>query len=261
MSGVVTASATDGVGIIELSRPEKFNCLSMAVISGIDEALTRFEADRSVRAILVRSQGKHFCTGADLEEVSGLRGDGTALQRFLAHGHRVFSRLEASPLPVIAAVQGLCLAGGIELMLSCDVIFAAKSTQVGDQHARYGLVPGWGGSQRLPRVVGVRRALDLLYTARWLKAEEALQWGLVNYVVEDGELGQAAMDYCRSLVVKSPTGLAMMKQLARDGIELSLEEANRLERDVVIGHMVSADVSEGLAAFQGRREPQFKNRV
>ncbi len=179
----VATQQDGGVGIIELARPDKFNCLSLEVCQGLGAALDRFEAPGSdVRALLVRAQGPHFCTGADLQQVKGLRHNAQELAGFMAAGHRVLRRLEASALPVVAACQGLSLAGGLELMLACDVVFAARDARFGDQHAQFGLIPGWGGSQRLPRLIGLRRALDLFYSARWLSADDARAIGLVNHV-------------------------------------------------------------------------------
>jgi len=249
----------DGVGIIELARPDKFNCLSIAMHVGLQAAMDRFErADSGVRAVLVRAQGRNFCTGADLDEVLSLRIDEQHVRRFIGPAHRALRRLEASPLPVVAACQGLALAGGLELMMACDVAFAARSARFGDQHAQFGLLPGFGGSQRLPRIVSLRRAMDLFVSARWIDAETALQWGLVNQVVEDGELWAAALDYCTALASRSRTGLATMKRLARSGLEGSLDAGLRMEEEQVIAGLLGPDVTEGLAAFGARRKPRFE---
>ncbi|MFN0161856.1 MAG: enoyl-CoA hydratase/isomerase family protein [Burkholderiales bacterium] len=259
MSAPVLVSRESAVGVIELARPEKFNCLSLAAFAAIDAALDGFEAtDSGVRAVLVRAQGKNFCTGADLEEVKGLRQSAADLRDFIARGHRVFKRFEKSDLPVVAACQGLALAGGSELMLSCDVVFMAKDAKVGDQHAQFGLVPGWGGTQRFPRVIGLRRSLDLMFSARWIDADTALSWGLTNYVVEPEALHAEAMAYCQKLATRSRTGLATMKRLARQGMEGSALAGLTLEEQVVSAALLGEDVSEGLAAFEARRSPQFK---
>jgi enoyl-CoA hydratase len=248
------------VGIIELARPEKFNCLSLAAHAAIDAALTQFEqADSGVRAVLIRAQGKHFCTGADLEQVKALRADRAQLEAFIRQGHAVLARLGASPLPVVAAVQGLCLAGGIELMLACDVVFAGKEARFGDQHAQFGLIPGWGGSQRLAHIVGARRSMDLFLSARWVDADTALQWGLVNYVCEVDALQQAALDYCASLAERSRAGLAAMKRLARCAMEMPLARGLEVEAELAVDALLSDDVTEGLAAFEQRRTPAFKS--
>jgi enoyl-CoA hydratase/carnithine racemase len=259
MSVPVKTRTEGSTGIIELSRPEKFNCLSLEVHELIDIARAKFEADRSVRAILICAQVKHFCTGADLVEVKGKMDDPAALDHFIGFGMGVLRRLEQSPLPVVVAVQGLCLAGGIELMLSCDVCFAAQTAQFGDQHAQFGLIPGWGGSQRLIRLMGLRRAIDLMFSARWLKAEEAKGVGLVNYVLADDELRSAALAYCQKIATRSRQGIAEMKRLGREGLELTLDQSMRLERDAALRHLPGADVAEGLEAFANRREPRFEH--
>jgi len=247
------------VGIIELARPEKFNCLSLAVHAAIEAAMDGFEKPGSgVRAVLLRAQGKHFCTGADLDEVKGLRSDPTKIDHFIRYGHRVLRRLEGSDLPVVAACQGLALAGGSELLMACDVVFAATDFRIGDQHAQYGLVPGWGGSQRLPRIVGLRRGLDLFFSARWIDASTALQWGLVNYVVEPDKLREVSMAYCAQLATRSRGGLALMKRLARQGMDRPLADGLQLEQDLMATELLNDDVSEGLAAFAARRPPTFK---
>ncbi len=254
----VLVSTEDGVGTLELNRPDKFNCISTPLLDGIDRALDAFERSHQVRVVLVRAGGKHFCTGADLDEVTAHRRSRDAVAAFIARGHAVFSRLGQSPLPVVAAVHGLCLAGGLELALSCDIVFAAQSARFGDQHARFGLVPGWGGSQRLARRVGLGRALDLMFSARWVGAEEARDWGLVNHVAPDDGLAEAALAYCRGLAGKSAAGLALMKRLAREGLDQDLAAGLRLEEGAVVDALLEADAEEGLAAFRERREPKFR---
>ena len=256
---VVLALRDESVGIIELARPDKFNCLSFAVHEGLGHALTEFERSGSgVRVILLRAQGKQFCTGADLEEVRELRRNAERLAGFMTLGHAVLRRFEASTLPVVAACQGLCLAGGLELMLACDVVFASRDARFGDQHAQFGLVPGWGGSQRLPRLIGLRRALDLFYSVRWIDAETALQWGLVNHVVAPEALVSEALAYCKAIGERSRGGIAAMKRLARVGLEGTLDAGLSVEESQAPGAILSNDVSEGLEAFIARRKPNFE---
>ena len=258
MSDPISVTIEGNVGIIELARPDKFNCLSLEVHKCISAARADFEANRDIRSILIRAQGKHFCTGADLTEVKGKLNDPAALDHFIAFGMENLRDLETSSLPVVVAVQGLCLAGGIELMLSCDVCFAAETAQFGDQHAQFGLIPGWGGSQRLTRLMGLRRALDLMFSARWLKSSEAREAGLVNYVVPDEELNKAALEYCQKIATRSRPGIAEMKRLAREGSDLGIDQQMRLERDAAIRALPSGDVAEGLEAFENKRKPDFK---
>ena len=256
----VLVSQVGAVGIVELARPDKFNCLSTSVHAAILAALDSFEQPGSgVRAVFIRAQGKNFCTGADLEEVQLIRDDAAKLRKYISYCQSVLKRLEASELPVIAACQGLALAGGTELMLACDVVFAATDARFGDQHAQFGLIPGWGGSQRFPRTVGLRRSLDLFFSARWIDADTALQWGLVNYVVEPAALSNAALEYCAKLATRSRSGIASMKRLARQGLEGSLQSGLKMEEDLASIALMGADVSEGLAAFEARRAPAFQS--
>ena len=259
MSDPVNAFVEGNVGVIELARPEKFNCLSLYVHERISSARAEFEANPAIRSILIRAQGKHFCTGADLSEVKGKLNDPVALDHFIAFGMENLRALETSSLPVVVAVQGLCLAGGIELMLACDVCFAAETAQFGDQHAQFGLIPGWGGSQRLTRLMGLRRALDLMFSARWLKADEAKSSGLVNYILPDAELHKGALEYCQTIATRSRPGIAEMKRLAREGADLGIDQQMRLERDAAVRALPSDDVTEGLDAFESRRDPAFKS--
>lgn len=255
----VTTRQDGSVGIIELSRPDKFNCLSLELCQGLNAALDRFEApDSGVRSLLVCAQGPHFCTGADLQQVKGFRADRAQLAHFMATGHAALRRLEASALPVVAACQGLSLAGGLELMMACDVVFAARDARFGDQHAQFGLVPGWGGSQRLPRLIGLRRAMDLFLSARWLSADDARAVGLVNHVVDPERLRDEALAYCQQLGTRSRSGLALMKRLARQGLEGSLDQGLSLEEELAVPALLEDDVTEGLAAFEARRKPAFK---
>lgn len=247
------------VGILELARPEKFNCLSLALHAAIEAAMDTFEQPGSgVRAVLLRAQGKHFCTGADLDEVLEARASRASLESFLSAGHEALTALERSRLPVVAAVHGLCLAGGLELSMACDVVLAASSARFGDQHSQYGLIPGWGGTQRLPRLVGLRRALHLMYSAEWLDAAAARDWGLVNLVVDDDVLTDRAMAYAQTLATRNPGSMAAMKSLARAGLDETLAEGLARESACVVDALRSENVSEGLAAFGARRQPKFK---
>lgn len=255
----ITVAVDGPVGVIRLARPDRYNCLSSQTFAAIDAARIAFEADPAVRAILLCADGKNFCTGAELTEVKSVRADAADLTAFIERGHAALMALEASSLPVVAAVQGLCLAGGLELVLACDIVFAAEGARFGDQHAQYGLVPGWGGSQRLMRTIGLRRGLDLCFSAEWITAERACDWGLVNQVVAPDALYAASLRYCMTLSERSRAGIALMKKLARDGLQADLASGLRQEIAAVVPALTSADVTEGLAAFEARRKPVFQS--
>ena len=256
----VTIARSGAVGIIEMAQPKTMNALSTAAFTAIDQALDDFEKpDAGIRVVLVRAQGKHFCTGADLAEAKVLRQDRAKIAGFIDLGHRVLRRLEESDLPVVVACRGLALAGGGELMMACDVAIVSTDFRFGDQHAQYGLIPGWGGSQRLPRLIGLRRSLNLFFSAEWIDANTALSWGLVNHVVEPENLDAFAMAYCEKLATRSRSGIAAMKRLARDGLDGTLKDGLATEAELVPSIMVGDDVSEGLSAFEERRDPHFQN--
>lgn len=253
----VTVDSRGHIGVVTLNRPDKFNCISRDLAVTLLAAVGSLENDPACRVAVLLANGRHFCTGADLDDVLDARASREGLAAFLAAGHNALFALEHSRLPVVVAVHGFCLAGGLELMMACDVAFAARSARFGDQHAQYGLVPGWGGTQRLPRIVGLRRALHLMYSAEWLEAEQAQAWGLVNFVVDDDALLERAMAYAQALAARNPEGIATMKSLARKGLDGTLPEGLAREASQVLEVLRSANVSEGLAAFQARRVPHF----
>ncbi|MBY0329604.1 MAG: enoyl-CoA hydratase/isomerase family protein [Acetobacteraceae bacterium] len=249
---------TEGAtGVMELARPSRQNALRPADRAALRAGLRRFEADPALRSVLIRAQGDAFCTGVDLDAFAALRQDPKALAAFLAEGHELLAALEASALPVVAAVRGLCLAGGLELVMGCDIVIASREARFGDQHARFGLVPAWGGSQRLPRLAGLRRALDLMLTGRWIGAEEAASWGLVSRVVEPDALDAVAAACCADLATRSAAGLAAMKRLARVSLAMPLDEGLRQEAAEALPLLLGPDATEGLAAFRARRRPGF----
>lgn len=259
MSEPVTVHTNGPITQLTLNRPDKFNCLSQAMLKGLLDGITQAEMTPGVRVVVISSKGSHFCTGADLDEVQGHRESRERLNEFIAFGHHVMQRMENSPLPVITAVQGYCLAGGMELMMTADIVFSAADARIGCQHAKYGLVPGWGGSQRLPRLVGMRRAMELMFSARWLDAETAADWGLVNVVVDASKLLDEVGAFAQQLSTRNPESIGAMKRLVREGASLAIPAALELEQSIAVPALMSDKVAEGLRAFQDRREPQFSN--
>ncbi|MCB1476669.1 MAG: enoyl-CoA hydratase/isomerase family protein [Rhodobiaceae bacterium] len=248
---------------ITFNRPEAMNAMSPRQAADLNAALDAVEADRDFRCVVITGTGRAFCAGADLKEVKAL-GEGEDRERarkaFLDFTRSVLRRIELFPMPVIAAVNGLALAGGLEVVLVCDLVIAAEEAKLGDQHAQFGLLPGWGGSVRLPRKIGVNRAKELMFTARHVPARTMMEWGLVNQVVPLAELETATAALAAGLEDKSPLGLAAMKRMADDGMEQPLEVALRYETAIVDGFQDSHDRQEGLRAFAEKRKPQFKGR-
>ncbi|SFP26713.1 enoyl-CoA hydratase/isomerase family protein [Variovorax sp. 770b2] len=243
-----------------LDRPEAMNSMSPQMVRELGEALDRIESDAGLRAVVITGNGRAFCAGADLKTVKDLGGQAqreSATRRFLDEAGALLRRIERLPLPVIAAVNGLALAGGLETVLVCDLVVASEDAKFGDAHAKYGLIPGWGGSVRLPRKIGASRAKQMMFTAEHVPARTMAEWGLVNQVVPAAQLHEAAQALCDRITDKSPLGLARMKQLVDDGLEQPLDVALRAECTTVQTHQASRDRAEGLAAFAEKRTPRF----
>lgn len=258
MSEPVTLHINESIAELKLNRPDKFNCINQGLLQCLLDGIEQAETMSGVRVVVITSNGPHFCTGADLDEVREHSRSRESLDEFIAFGHHVMQRMESSPLPIIAAVHGYCLAGGMELMMTADIVFAAADARIGCQHAQYGLVPGWGGTQRLPRLVGLRRAMELMFSARWLDADTAKEWGLVNAAVEPDVLLRETLAFAQSLSMKNPKGISAMKHLAREGEPMPLTAALELEQSVAVPALMSENVAEGLTAFRERRQPKFK---
>lgn len=254
----IISEVRDGAMWITLNRPEAMNSLTPRVLAGISRALDQAQNTDGVRAVVLTGNGRAFCAGADLKYVQSQVSDtDNGTRHFLSEVLALMNRVESFPMPVIAAINGLALAGGLELVLCCDLVIAARSAKLGDAHANYGLLPGGGGSVRLPRKIGPSRAKYLLYTGEFLPAEELLAAGLVNKVVEDAELLSATGELVATLARKSPLGLRRMKALVDDGLAQPIESALRLELLASEVHAHSADMKEGLAAFNEKRAPVF----
>lgn len=244
-----------------LNRPAALNSITPEIVRGLDAALDQALADDTVCAVVLSGTGRAFCAGADLKHVRRTIGaDDTTIAAFLQAIFALMNRVEKFPKPVIAAVNGLALAGGLELVLCCDLVVAARSARIGDAHANYGLLPGAGSSVRLPRKIGATRAKYLLFTAEFASAEELREAGLVNEVVDDSELAAATERLVAKLATKSPLGLRRMKALVDDGLEQPVETALRLESLASEVHAHSHDMHEGLAAFEEKRKPHFRGR-
>ncbi len=246
---------------ITLNRPEALNSISPAMIDDLNAALDGLEDRRQLCALSITGQGRAFCAGADLKAAKA-RMDGADAgevnSNFLDGLRRLLLRIEGFPVPVVAAVNGLALAGGLEMVLACDLVVAAASAKLGDAHANYGLVPGGGSSVRLPRKIGPTRAKQLIFSGDFLPAETLMQWGLVNKVVPDGGLGAAVDELVGTLAQRSPIGLRRMKRMIDDGLEQSLPAALRYELSLNALHVDSHDRMEGLAAFAEKRKPAFE---
>ncbi len=252
----------NGAAWITLDRPDALNAVSLELLDELDHAMDAAEADPQIRVFVVTGTGRAFCAGADLKRVrdATVGRETGGMDSFLSRFMAVCVRLEQLPMPVVAAVNGLALAGGLELVLCCDLVVAAESAKLGDAHANYGLVPGAGGSVRLPRKIGQTRASYLMFTAEFVPAADLVDAGLVNFVVPDSELVAAVDGLVAKMANKSPLGLARMKRLVLDGLEMPKHEALRAEILTNNLHSKSEDMQEGLTAFKEKRAPNYTGR-
>jgi enoyl-CoA hydratase len=253
----ITYATGGGIARISLDRPAQLNAISPELLEDLDRACALVEGDASVRAVTLTAAGRAFCAGADLRAVRELSPDAARWSAFMGLWHRVFDRIEALPVPVIAGVHGLALAGGLELVLVADLVVADETARLGDQHANFGLVAGGGGSQRLPRLIGARRAKELMLLGGWLGAAEALAWGLVNRVAPAGTVAAVVEEIAASLAAGSASANRTVKALVNRAFDAELGEGLALERRLVALHMRSPDAAEGLRAFAEKRKPVF----
>ena len=241
----------DGVGRILLNRPDVLNALNYKLVLELEEAVG--ELEDHVRVILIEGAGKHFCAGADLRYVSETK----EMRQFIEQINRAFFHLENARIPVIAAVQGYALAGGFELMQACDIVIVAEDAVIGDQHANFGLIPGGGGTQRLPRLVGRQRALALLLTGDRLSGHQAAAWGLAYRAVPAAELSAQGLSLAQRTASKSRAGAETLKDLVDRGAAMSLADAINLEVETFLDWVRDRDAQEGLNAFREKRSPKF----
>lgn len=249
----------DGVARITLNRPETLNALSPDLLSEIEAAFADIERDEGIKAVVIAAKGRAFCAGADLKAIKEILPSPPKAEEFIRLVHRVFNSIERSAKPVICAVHGMALAGGLELVNACDIVIASEEARLGDQHINFGLIPGGGDSQRLPRMIGLKKAKELLLTGDWLSAAEAERIGLVNKVVPADKLEEAVNEMVDKVTKnKSPLAAKHLKSLINDGMQADLYSALELEIQTTLNHFKFYDPQEGIRAFEERRTPVFK---
>jgi enoyl-CoA hydratase/carnithine racemase len=248
----------DRVATLRLNRPDALNALSPELLAEFSHAVAQVESDDTVKALVVRGAGRGFCAGADLLFFDRVFDDFTLLPPYVRDLNEAFFALEQLPIPTIAVVHGYALAGGLELMMSCDMAIVAEEARIGDQHANFGLIPGGGSSQRLPRRVGMPRAMELLTTGRWLSGTEAVEWGLALRCAPAEFLEAELETLLDGLRTKSRTGLGLMKSLARSSQDVPLRDGVALE-GATFTHVfaTSPHPREGIQAFKEKRQPEF----
>lgn len=249
-----------GIATITFNRPKALNALNSALLKELSHALDQVSGDASVSVLILTGAGeKAFIAGADIKELSGL----TPLQAklFIHKGQSIITKISELSIPAIAAVNGYALGGGMEMALGCDFIYAADSAAFGLPEITLGLIPGFGGTQRLARLIGANQAKELIYTGRMLKAEEALQLGVVNKIVPAAQLMDEVTALARSIASKGKVALRAAKQAVGYGLNADLATGLRIEQDAFAVCISSQDAKEGTQAFLEKRKPEFKSRL
>ncbi len=244
------------VGLITLNRPQALNALNSTLMGEVNRALDGFEADADVGCVVITGSEKAFAAGADIKEMQHLSFPQTYVDDFITSWDRIAGRRK----PLVAGVAGFALGGGCELAMMCDIIIAADTARFGQPEIKLGVMPGWGGSQRLTRIVGKAKAMDMCLTGRMMDAEEAERSGLVARIVPAADLLAEAMKTAETIASMSLPIVMMTKESINRAYETTLAEGVRFERRVFHAMFATADQKEGMAAFVEKRAPKFENR-
>jgi enoyl-CoA hydratase len=260
MAEFIQVEQDGAVAVVTIDHPP-VNALSAKLLEELEAELDRLDGDASTRAVVIRGAGERaFVAGADISEFPSLRDsppDGGGSARGI---QKLGARMDAGRTPIVAAIHGYCLGGGLELAMACDLRVAADDAQLGQPEIKLGLIPGGGGTQRLPRLVGYGRALLLNLTGDPISGQQAYEWGLVERVVPLAELMDAALALARTLAERSPHAVGVLKELAAATRDIPLADGLREEADAFVRCLTSEDGAEGVAAFLEKRQPQWTGR-
>ncbi len=246
------------VATVTINRPDKLNALTSDLVGELDRAILEIRDRDDVGGAIITGAARAFVAGADITELTRLRESGA--RDFATRGQAAFNRIEWSTKPIVAAVNGFALGGGCELAMACHVRIAADTARFGQPEVKLGIIPGYGGTQRLPRLVGRGRALELLLTGELVDAQEALRIGLVNRVVPAGELLTAAETLVRQMLANAPLAVGSCIEAVNRGVDLPLADGLALEAGLFAVLARSKDMAEGTAAFLEKRTPHFTGR-
>jgi enoyl-CoA hydratase/carnithine racemase len=247
----------NGIIIITINRPERRNALDRHTLAAGRTLIRDIHYDRSARVLIVTGAGdKAFCAGADLKEREHMTM--VEVRQYIRYIRDTFTEMESLPIPVIAAINGVSMGGGTEMALACDLRIASPNAKIALNETSLAIIPGGGGTVRLPRLIGRGRAKDMIMTARWVEAEEALAIGLVNRIAPKGKLMETTIEVAEQIIKNGPIAITQAKYVINRGLEMSLEEALQLESDAYEVTIPTKDRVEALEAFKEKRKPQFK---
>jgi enoyl-CoA hydratase len=252
----VDLEVKDGIATVTFRRPEQLNALSLSVLEELDQVVGRLEQDDAILGVIITGEGRAFVAGADITELAKLerrRG-----HEFVRYGQGILSRIERLPKPVVAAINGFALGGGCEIALACHIRLASSKARFGQPEVKLGLIPGFGGTQRLPRVIGRGIATQMLIAGGPISAERALAVGLANEVVEPEGLLDRAREILTEILANGPQAVASTLKAVHDGLERTLEEGLALEADLFANLCGTDEMHEGTRAFLEKRDPKFR---
>ena len=244
--------------VVTFNRPETLNAINWDTLRALAKAVVEAAGDTAVRAVLITGKGRAFSAGGDIKGYVKLQADPVAFPRFVDDFIRTLDTIRYMEKPVVALVNGITAAGGLELLLACDFAWMAESARIGDMHLNYAQIGGAGVMARLPRLIGPNRARELVFSGRLLKSDECLAWGLVNRVIPDDQLLAEGIEFARSVAAKSPNSVRNVKHVINRGLETDLEAALRQERERALIHCLTLpDSMEGINAFVEKRKPRW----
>ncbi len=255
----VRLQVEEGIAIVTIDNPSALNALNAPTLTQLDQVFDKLAADPEVKAIIITGGGeKSFVAGADITEFLQVKGKEAVA--FMARGQRIFDKIEAFDRPVVAAVNGFALGGGNELAMSCDIRIAAENAVFGQPEVTLGLIPGYGGTQRLPRLVGPGKAKEMIYADERINAQEAFRIGLVERVVPKGQAVEEAKKLLKKIITKGPVAIKMAKKAINEGLEMSLRAGLDLEASCQGVCFGTEDKDEGAKAFLEKRKANFKGK-
>ena len=258
MLNKVKIDKRDNVYILTINRPEALNALNEEVLTDLNEAIDIVIGDETARAVIITGEGRAFVAGADIGAQAVLDIEGG--RKWGQNGSALFRKIEKMDIPVIAAVNGFALGGGCELALACDLITASTKAKFGQPEVGLGIIPGFSGTQRLPRRIGIAKAKELIYTGRMIKAEEAEKIGLVNQVSEPETLISDALALAAEITKNAPLAVKYAKAAVSRGMEVDIDNGIAVENELFAMCFGSEDQKEGMHAFLEKRQADFKNR-
>ena len=246
----------DGILWARLNRPEALNAINEEVVEGLEKLVAKVREERDIRVVVIIGSGKAFCAGADIKMF--LRSDTFTAREIIERLGKALEAFEDLDVPVIAAVNGFAVGGGCEMAMACDIIIASEKASFGQPEINIGIIPGAGGTQRLARLIGWKRAMELCLTGDRISAQEAERLGLVNRVVKEDELEEEARKLAKKLSEKSPFAVMLVKQAVNRGFKMGLKDGIAYERDLFALSFSSEDAREGMTAFVEKRKAEYR---